>query len=297
MQNAFDLLDVFIEIFGKGSGYIGGMPHGCMALHGRLIRRLFPQLLKVLRKALDPLLESYEPENGVMEVGTLDRVRSRAGPFSAVLTTRTERLEPPSRAVFVSVRPARPVHVRSEDTLEPTGDGCRYRVVFTVTDLTKVIAGVRTVVIWDQDFNDGELIEAEIAFFAQDTEGHVWHFGQYPEEYEDGELDKAPAWLHGLQGATAGIAITMLSGSGNADIGGPMTLNSITAVVIGGTALSGGIGGVVGPVMGAITLGIIQNIISFAPIDTWWTTFVKAAIIVVALAMPGIVTLFRRRRS
>ena len=87
----------------------------------------------------------------------------------------------------------------------------------------------------------------------------------------------------------------MLSGSGNADIGGTMTLNSITAVVIGGNALSGGVRGVAGPVMGAITLGIIQNIISFANIDTWWETLVKATIIVVALATPGIVNLFRRR--
>jgi ribose transport system permease protein len=101
--------------------------------------------------------------------------------------------------------------------------------------------------------------------------------------------------ISGLMAAFSGIAITMLSGSGNADIGGPMTLNSITAVVIGGNALSGGIGGVAGPVMGAITLGIIQNIISFANIDTWWETLVKATIIVVALAAPGIVNLLRRR--
>ena len=101
--------------------------------------------------------------------------------------------------------------------------------------------------------------------------------------------------LSGLMAALSGIAITMLSGSGNADIGGPMTLNSITAVVIGGNALSGGLGGVAGPIMGAITLGIIQNIISFANIDTWWETLVRATIIVVALAAPGIVNLFRRR--
>jgi ribose transport system permease protein len=103
--------------------------------------------------------------------------------------------------------------------------------------------------------------------------------------------------VSGLMAALAGIAITMLSGSGNADIGGPMTLNSITAVVIGGNALSGGVGGVAGPVMGAITLGVIQNIISFADIDTWWETLVRAVIIVVALAAPGIVNLFRTRRG
>ncbi len=101
--------------------------------------------------------------------------------------------------------------------------------------------------------------------------------------------------ISGLMAAFAGIAITMLSGSGNADIGSSMTLNSITAVVIGGTAMSGGIGGVAGPVMGAITLGLIQNIVSFAHINTWWETLVKASIIVVALATPGIINLFRRR--
>jgi ribose transport system permease protein len=101
----------------------------------------------------------------------------------------------------------------------------------------------------------------------------------------------------GLMSALAGIAITMLSGSGNADIGGPMTLNSITAAVIGGNAFSGGIGGVAGPILGAITLSLIQNIISFAHINTWWETLVKATIIVVALAAPGFINLIRRRRA
>ena len=103
--------------------------------------------------------------------------------------------------------------------------------------------------------------------------------------------------ISGFMAALSGIAITMLSGSGNADIGSSMTLNSITAVVIGGNAMSGGVGGVGGPVMGAITLNIIQNIISFAHIDTWWETLVKATIIVVALAAPGAINLIRRRRS
>lgn len=102
--------------------------------------------------------------------------------------------------------------------------------------------------------------------------------------------------ISGLMAALSGIAITMLSGSGNAEIGSAMTLNSITAAVIGGNAFSGGIGGVAGPVLGAITLSLIQNIISFAHIDTWWETLVKATIIVVALAAPGTINLIRRRR-
>jgi hypothetical protein len=82
-----------------------------------------------------------------------------------------------------------------------------HRVVFTMTDLVKVVEGVRTVVAWDRDYTEGELVETELAFFAQDNDGNVWHLGQYPEEYENGKFDKAPAWIAGLKGARAGISM------------------------------------------------------------------------------------------
>jgi hypothetical protein len=82
-----------------------------------------------------------------------------------------------------------------------------HRVVFTVTDLTKVVNGVRTLVAWDRDYGSGELLETELAFFAQDNDGNVWHLGQYPEEYEQGKLVDAPAWIAGLKGARAGVAM------------------------------------------------------------------------------------------
>jgi hypothetical protein len=81
------------------------------------------------------------------------------------------------------------------------------RVVTTVTDLSKVIDGVRTLVIWERDFTAGQLSEPELAFFAQDNAGNVWLVGEYPEEYEDGKFDKAPAWISGQRGARAGIAM------------------------------------------------------------------------------------------
>ncbi len=102
--------------------------------------------------------------------------------------------------------------------------------------------------------------------------------------------------VSGLMSALAGIAVTLLTSSGNAGIGDALTLASVSAVVIGGTALRGGIGGVTGAIIGAIILGFIKNIISFANVDLWWQTFVNAAIIVLALAAPGIIELFRRRR-
>jgi hypothetical protein len=83
-------------------------------------------------------------------------------------------------------------------------------VVFTVTDLTKVVDGVRTIVAWDRDYNDGELEEVELAFFAQDDDGNVWHFGQYPEELDGNKIVKTPTWIAGLHGARAGIEMQAL---------------------------------------------------------------------------------------
>jgi len=80
-----------------------------------------------------------------------------------------------------------------------------HRVVFSVTDLTKVIGGVRAVIAHEQDYSAEKLVEAEIVFFAQDNDGTVWQLGQYPEEYENGKLVGAPAWIHGIQDARAGI--------------------------------------------------------------------------------------------
>ena len=91
------------------------------------------------------------------------------------------------------------------------------RVVFTVTDLTKVIDGVRTVVVWDRDWSQNQLVEAELAFFAEDDDGNVWHLGQYPAEYEDGEFVGAPAWLAGLDGAKAGVAMRVDPRVGTSD--------------------------------------------------------------------------------
>jgi hypothetical protein len=80
-----------------------------------------------------------------------------------------------------------------------------HRIEFTVTDLTKVIDGLSTVVAWIEDYADGELIEAELAFYAQDNDGNVWYLGEFPAEYEDGEFVDAPAWIAGVEDAQAGI--------------------------------------------------------------------------------------------
>lgn len=90
-------------------------------------------------------------------------------------------------------------------TIEDDGTAVPHRIVVNVTDLTKMIGGVRTVITWDLDYSDGELVEAELAFFAQDSNGTVWRMGEYPEEYEEGKFVAAKPWLHGFEDARAGI--------------------------------------------------------------------------------------------
>ncbi|MET3173322.1 UNVERIFIED_ORG: hypothetical protein ABIB52_001154 [Arthrobacter sp. UYCu721] len=91
-------------------------------------------------------------------------------------------------------------------------------VVHTVTGLTKVIDGVKTRVLWDRDYSDGELVESELAFFAQTGKGTVWLFGEYPEEYENGGFVGAPStFISGLAKAQAGIAMQAKPRTGTPD--------------------------------------------------------------------------------
>lgn len=89
------------------------------------------------------------------------------------------------------------------------GERVERRVEFIVTDLTKEIGGVRSIVGWDRDFNDGLLGESELIFYAQDKFGNVWHLGEYVEHWkEQGELDGGRLWVVGdPQGAKAGIGM------------------------------------------------------------------------------------------
>jgi hypothetical protein len=99
---------------------------------------------------------------------------------------------------------------------EQEGQRITKHFVQTVTDLTKTVNGVRTVVVWDQDVQDGTLAEAEIALFAQSDAKDVWAFGEYPEVYDKGKVVETPTWIAGIAGSRAGIAIKEA-----AELGGP----------------------------------------------------------------------------
>ena len=77
--------------------------------------------------------------------------------------------------------------------------------------------------------------------------------------------------------------------SGDARMGGPLTLRSIAAVVVGGISLTGGRGSIYFALLGALTLSFVNKIIFFANIPNAYQTLVSGIIIIVAIAGPAYV--------
>ncbi|WP_205629504.1 ABC transporter permease [Jiangella muralis] len=103
--------------------------------------------------------------------------------------------------------------------------------------------------------------------------------------------------LGGLFAALSALAILANTGSGDPFVGNELTLASVAAVVIGGTALAGGRGGAGGSVIGAIVLALVANIIFFADVPTDYRQLVNGAVIILALALAGIPALQKRRAA
>lgn len=94
--------------------------------------------------------------------------------------------------------------------------------------------------------------------------------------------------LTGLFSALAAFCVTGDTASGDPLVGGKMTLYSVAAVVLGGTALSGGSGTVVGSVFGALIIGLINSLVYFVGTPSEWQNLVQGLAILLAL-MAGVV--------
>ena len=81
-----------------------------------------------------------------------------------------------------------------------------HRLRVTVTDVTKEVNGVRTVLVLDQDIDAGQVGEASVDYLAQDKFGNIWYLGSYTELYEGGEFVNAvDAWLAGEKDSKPGV--------------------------------------------------------------------------------------------
>lgn len=93
--------------------------------------------------------------------------------------------------------------------------------------------------------------------------------------------------LCGLFSALAALCITGATASGDPLVGAAMTLNSVAAVVLGGSALSGGKGTVVGSLIGALIIGLISSLVFYVGTPSQWQNLVQGLAILLAL-MAGV---------
>jgi len=91
-----------------------------------------------------------------------------------------------------------------------------------------------------------------------------------------------------LSGLGAGIAAIMQSCSqygGEPTLGKVYILQSIAAVVVGGTALTGGTGGAINTVVGALILGVMENGMNVVGVDAYFQQSILGLVIIVSVAL------------
>ena len=87
-------------------------------------------------------------------------------------------------------------------------DGSTERNVITVTRRTKLIAdGIRARVVHDVVRDHGKPIEVTDDWYAQDSKGNVWYFGEHTIAYEHGKPTDNGSWEAGVDGAMPGVAL------------------------------------------------------------------------------------------
>jgi erythritol transport system permease protein len=89
--------------------------------------------------------------------------------------------------------------------------------------------------------------------------------------------------ISGCCAALAGLLLTSELGAAYPDTATTYELNAIAAAVLGGTALSGGRGTIVGTVMGAFVIGFLSDGLVLIGVSTFWQSVVKGAVIIFAV--------------
>jgi simple sugar transport system permease protein len=143
-------------------------------------------------------------------------------------------------------------------------------------------------------------------FFAVVVIGHILlHFRPFGRAVYALGGNEASATLMGLQGGKAKVLVYALAGfcsslagisyaiytlSGDPTAAVSLELDTITAVVVGGTLLTGGYGSLIGTVIGVMMIGAIQTAITYEnDLSSWWTKIVIGLLLLVFLLVQKVV--------
>lgn len=111
-------------------------------------------------------------------------------------------------------------------------------------------------------------------------------------------IKRRTVWVFVISGLCAGIAGVILTSRVNAassTAGVGMELEAIAAVVVGGTALSGGKGGILRTVLGVFIMGILQNALHILNVSTYPQMMIRGTIIITAVLLDVLAAKLRVR--
>jgi len=91
--------------------------------------------------------------------------------------------------------------------------------------------------------------------------------------------------ISGIFSALAGLIITSRLSSAQPQAGSGYELDAIAAVVLGGTSSAGGTGGVIGTIVGALIIGILNNALNLMDVSSYYQLLVKGSVILVAVLL------------
>ncbi len=100
----------------------------------------------------------------------------------------------------------------------------------------------------------------------------------------------------GFCAAIGGIVAISRIGVASPQVDNNLPLQAIAAVLLGGTLLSGGVGGVIGTAMGVLFIGVLSNGLSISGVPSFWQQIVTGVILIVAV-LGDRIGLTRRSRS
>jgi ribose transport system permease protein len=91
----------------------------------------------------------------------------------------------------------------------------------------------------------------------------------------------------GLMAGVAAALMTARLNAGSPNYGVGLELQAITAAVVGGASLMGGVGNVAGTLAGALTIVVVQNTLNLNAVSTTWQNIALGAIIILAVSLDG----------
>jgi simple sugar transport system permease protein len=95
--------------------------------------------------------------------------------------------------------------------------------------------------------------------------------------------------ISGFCAALGGVVFSFYTLAGYSLQNMGLEMDAISSAVIGGTLLTGGVGSVLGSTFGVLIQGIIQNIVTYENLNTWWTKVTNAALLCIFIVIQRLI--------